>query len=125
MNPFLAGFTAEIEKNAGLLTGGAKLVGKALKPVASTAARFPMFTIFGAAPAAMGAAKAYGGRLAGETGESIIKAKPFQPSPYHYANFHELFPHKLQPWERYKLHANRSPSMRRADAASAARSKEK
>jgi hypothetical protein len=85
-------------------------VGAALKTVAGGAGKFvlkhPVVSLFGLYPAGRAAASAFGERAAGQEPERVLAAKPGQPSPYHEANFHELFPHKLAPWERFRLHRN-------------------
>jgi hypothetical protein len=90
------------EKTAGVATGVAKgVLGRAGKFVL----KHPMLSIFGLYPAAREAGKAYAGRVKGPAA-SVLAAKPGQPSPYSNVNFHELFPHKLQPWQKHRLHRN-------------------
>ena len=98
---FTEGFAGELEKRAGL-------VGSALKGVGGLAAKHPFFSIFAALPAITGAGKAFAQRMGGAAGEeaSILGTKPFRPSPAFYTNFHELMPHELQPWEKFRLHRN-------------------
>ena len=103
---FTEGFAGEIVKLAGTKQAG--LVSGALKAVGGLAARHPWATIFGVAPAIMGAGKAFAQRMGGAAGEeaSVLGTKAFRPSPAFYTNFHELMPHELQPWEKFRLHRN-------------------
>lgn len=109
---FLAAFADEVEKVAGI--GG--LVADALSPAAKFVAKHPMATIFGAVPAVAGAAKAYAGGVSGGSGERVLDATSGHPSAYSDVNFHELIPHKLQPWEKFRLSRN-YPSFRRGIGA--------
>jgi hypothetical protein len=102
---FTEGFAAEIEKVSGLLS---KAVGGAAKTTGGFLARHPFATIFGAVPAVTGASKAFAQRMSGAAGAepSILTTKPLRPSREFYTNFHELFPHRLAPWQKYRLHRN-------------------
>lgn len=106
---FLAAFADEVEKVAGI-------VGDALAPVGKLVAKHPMATIFGAVPVVAGAAKAYAGGVSGEAGERVLQATAGHPSAYSDVNFHDLIPHKLQPWEKFKLSRN-YPGFRRGIGA--------
>lgn len=110
---FLAAFADEVEKVAGI--GG--VIADALAPAAKFVAKHPMATIFGAVPVAAGAAKAYAGGLKGDDKEPVLQATAGHPSAYSDVNFHELIPHKLQPWEKFRLSRN-YPSFRRGIGAS-------
>lgn len=110
---FVAAFGDELEKVAGL----GSLVGDALAPVGKLVAKHPMATIFGAVPAVAGAAKAYAGGVSGEAGERVLQATAGHPSAYSDVNFHDLIPHKLQPWEKFRLSRN-YPGWRRGIGAS-------
>jgi len=102
---FTEGFASEIEKLGGL---GTKALGAAAKSTGGFLAKRPMFSIFGLLPAVTGAGKAFGERVSGAAGTepSIIGTKAFRPSSAFYQNWHELIPHQLAPWERFKLHRN-------------------
>ena len=73
-------------------------------------------------PAVAGAARAYAGGVSGEAGERVLQATAGHPSAYSDVNFHDLIPHKLQPWEEFKLSRNYpwlAPGDRRPQVSSA------
>lgn len=91
------------EKRAGVVSS---LLGGALKGTGKLVAKYPVTSILGVYPAARAAAGAYGKRVAGTEAEHVLAARPGQPSAYSDVNFHELFPHKLQPWQKFRLSRN-------------------
>ena len=109
---FFQGFSEELEKVAGV----ASLVGDALAPVGKFVAKHPMATIFGAVPAVAAAGKAYAGGINGGEKERVLEATSGHPSAYSDVNFHDLLPHKLQPWEKFRLSRN-YPSFRKGIGA--------
>ena len=102
----------KIKKEAGLIGAAAKGIGTFL-------AKRPLFSIFGLLPAITGAGKAVTQRLGSAAGEeaSILGTRVNQPSEAFRANFHDLLPHNMPPWERFRASQFAPESGWRARAA--------